>query len=280
MLRDSGQHLFALADFDKAVRFSYPDLARVYVAEAITYEKLRRTTDARDALNKALAANPAYEPAVQRLAILDGKQLPLLQIASATDQINTSTVTPAKHKLLAAQAPAASLLGGEAQAAAPEVTTAELDKKKFSDRVPVEVANAVPVSAPESEKILAVEDVPEDAPGQKAEEALADAAPTVVATAAAPTGETTADAGALTGWSVQLASAATEDAAWSTWKKMKSRHKALASKEPVVVRADLGKKGVFYRVRLVGFDNQDAASNACSRLKAKGVKCYISKIAS
>jgi Tfp pilus assembly protein PilF len=282
LLRDSGQHLFALADFDKAVRFSYPDLARVHVAESITYEKLRRTADARDALNKALAANPAYEPAVQRLAILDGKQLPRLQIASATDQMSTSTVTPAKQKLPVAQAPADLLLGSEANAAEPEGTAGELAKKKFSDRVPVEsnTAKAVPVSAPEIEKILAVEDVPEEAPSQMAETVREDAAPAEAATAVEPSSETTAEAVKLTGWSVQLASAATEDAAWSTWKKMKSRHKALAKKEPVVVRADLGTKGVFYRVRLVGFDDQNAASSACSRLKAKGVKCYISKAAS
>ncbi|MEI2806738.1 MAG: tetratricopeptide repeat protein [Albidovulum sp.] len=76
LLRDGGQHLFALADFDKALRFKYPDPARVYFAESLTFEKLRRTSDARDALNKAIAANPKYEPALQRLALLDGKQLP------------------------------------------------------------------------------------------------------------------------------------------------------------------------------------------------------------
>ena len=68
--------------------------------------------------------------------------------------------------------------------------------------------------------------------------------------------EAPAEAPKITGWSVQIASATTEDAAWSTWKKMKARNKALAGKEPVVVRADLGTKGVFYRVRLVGFDTQ------------------------
>ena len=84
----------------------------------------------------------------------------------------------------------------------------------------------------------------------------------------------------LTGWSVQLASAATEDAAWSTWKKMKARHKALAGKEPIVVRADLGTKGTFFRVRLIGFDSQGDASSECSKLKSKGVKCFISKASS
>ena len=58
LLRDGGQQLFALADFDKALRFNYPEPARVYFAQSLTFEKLRRTADARDALNKALAANP------------------------------------------------------------------------------------------------------------------------------------------------------------------------------------------------------------------------------
>ena len=38
LLRDGGQHLFALADFDKALRFNHPEPARVYFAEALTYE--------------------------------------------------------------------------------------------------------------------------------------------------------------------------------------------------------------------------------------------------
>lgn len=61
---------------------------------------------------------------------------------------------------------------------------------------------------------------------------------------------------------------------------MQARNKALASQKPVVVRADLGAKGVFYRVRLVGFDSQDDASRTCSKLKSRGVKCFISKAAS
>jgi cell division septation protein DedD len=47
-----------------------------------------------------------------------------------------------------------------------------------------------------------------------------------------------------------------------------------------VVRADLGAKGVFYRVRLVGFESQGDANRTCSKLKAKGVKCFISKASS
>ena len=261
LLRDGGQFLFALADFDKALRFDYPDPARVYVAQAVTFEKLQRMNEAREALNKALAANPGYEPALKRLAVLDGT--PEAATPAAADTMQTAAVTPADETLPAATAPAAHLLAeGEQVAAAPS-------GKLFTDRVPPEtpetrVASAsIPDAAPEQgqaqEKILAVEEVPEDQPAPQAGPAEAsDSA--VTAEAAAETGSETPSVDEpqaevnLTGWSVQIASATTEDAAWATWNKMKARNKVLASKKPVVVRADLGAKGVFYRVRLVGFE--------------------------
>ena len=281
LLRDGGQYLFALADFDKALRFNYPDQARVYVAESIAYEKLQRMTDAREALNKALAANPAYEPAVQRLAQLDGTAQPAPQ--AGTDTVQTATVTPASTTLPAAAEPSALLMGGEAQAA--EVTAGAAPSKKFTDRVP-QATRVAAVSTEEGagEKILAVEEVPPDQPAAAAAAAAA-AAPAeaetpeqeVASAEPAAATEPQEEAPAMTGWSVQLASATTEDAAWATWNKMKARNRALADKKPVVVRADLGAKGIFYRVRLVGFDTQSKASGACSKLKARGVKCYVSK---
>lgn len=270
LLRDSGQYLFALADFDKALRFSYPDPARVYVAEAATYEKLKRVADAREALNKALEAKPGYEPALQRLAALEGT--PATEVAG--DAIQTAVVTPASDGLPAAKAPSASLTGEESEAA-------QAGGKLFTDRVPeqqpVRVASAAPAVdvqpsiGASDEKVLAVEEVPDEA-------AAADATQTA-SIAPAPVAEP-APAKKVGGWSVQLASATTEDSAWSTWKKMQARNKALAGQEPVVVRADLGAKGVFYRVRLVGFESQGDANRACAKLKSKGVRCFISKAAS
>lgn len=279
LLRDQGQYLFALADFDKALSFNYPDPARVYVAQAATFEKLKRTADAQDALQKALQAKPGYEPALQRLAALEGTPA----AASSGDQIHTADTSPAADQLPAAKAPSADLMGGEAQAS--EVAPSS-SPKLYTDRVPqeqpVRVAAADPVddvqadSGAADEKVLAVEDVPADEAGT----APAPEETQTVSAEPTPPAEETAPQKKISGWSVQLASATTEDSAWSTWKKMQSRNKALASQQPVVVRADLGSKGVFYRVRLVGFDSQEDAGKACSRLKSKGVKCFISKAAS
>lgn len=283
LLRDQGQYLFALADFDKALSYDYPDPARVYVAQASTYEKLSRTADARDALQKALRARPGYEPALQRLAALDG--------ATATasgDEIQTADVSPASDHLPAARAPSAELMGGDTQAVeTPSGSSAKLYTDRVPQDQPVRVAAADPApeaqpgAAASEEKVLAVEDVP--AEGADASAAPAGDVATVAdgtQTASAAPAPDEAPVRKITGWSVQLASATTEDSAWSTWKKMQARNKALVAEQPVVVRADLGAKGVFYRVRLVGFDTQDDASRACARLKSRGVKCFISKASS
>ena len=257
------------------MRYDFPDPARLYLAEAATYEKLNRTADARASLNKALAAKPGYEPAQQRLAALDGAPV-TVQVG---DSIQTAEVSPASD-LPVAKAPSASLMGEESQAA-------ETAGKLYTDRVPQEqvrvasaepVADVQPTAAAPEEKVLAVEDVPDDGQVAAVAEPVADETHTA-SLDAAPADEP-APVKKITGWSVQLASATPEDSAWSTWKKMQARNKALASQEPVVVRADLGAKGVFYRVRLVGFESQGDANRTCSKLKAKGVKCFISKASS
>ena len=255
LLRDGGQYLFALADFDKALRFDYPDPARVYVAQSITYEKLQRTDDARDALKKALAANPGYEPALKRLAVLDG--VPQATAADGWRQHADG--------------------GGDARqrhAARRHRTRSPPDGRRIAAggcRAGVGQAHHRPRAAGSprgergghrsaqlgqaQEKILAVEDVPEDQAAPQAEQTEAPSLPQRQKPLRPQPAESESEPAAeapVTGWAVQIASASTEDAARATWNKMKARNKALASKTPVMVRADLGAKGVFYRVRLVG----------------------------
>ena len=279
LLRDSGQYLFALADFDKALRYEYPDPARVYVAEAMTYEKLQRNDDARDALTKALASNPSYEPAKRRLALLNGTGV----VASATggDQMQTAAITPASNTLPEATAPSAALTGDVSA----EVSPASSGGKLYTDRVPLtQLASATvpPAEAAGAEKVLAVETVPEDQPAAEtpAPEQTASLANDSAAAPAAVQDAVQPEQPKITGWAVQLASATSEDGAWALWKKMQAGKTVLKDKKAVVVRADLGSKGIFHRLRLVGYDNQNDATRACGKLKSGGVKCYVSKAAS
>jgi tetratricopeptide (TPR) repeat protein len=278
-LKDSGQFLFALSDYEKALRYNHPDQARVYYAEALTYENLKRNSDARKALELAVAANPNFEQAGQKLAALGGTA----PAAAAKDPILADAsgaiggkLTVRKPDLPEAVAPSSDMMADAAPTDPIEtatVTEGEVEPPaKIGDRIPVATAEAEAPAV--EEKIVAVETVDDVAPVAAAEE-VAVAEPV----AAEPEAEV-APAPAQTGWSVQVTSASTEDAAWSTWKKMQAKHRVLASQKPIVVKADLGAKGIFYRVRIAGFDDQSSAKSTCSKLKAGGVRCFVSKMSS
>lgn len=261
LLRDSGQYLFALADFGKALQYKYPEAAKVYYNQALTYEALQRPENMRQSLTLALAANPNYAPAKQKLAALDSGAPILTAVLQAKKP--GGTLVARKQALPEPQAPSANLLPDQASG---EIATASVTApekvKKIEDRVLPEEIETASVAKPVEEKIIAIEPVVEEAAAEAPAEEPADVAE---------------NQPVQKGWSVQIASAASEDAAWSTWKKMQQRHKVLRGKEPVVVKADLGTKGTFYRVRLIGFEAQNDAKSACSKLKSGGVKCYVSK---
>jgi tetratricopeptide (TPR) repeat protein len=283
-LKDSGQFLFALSDYEKALRYNHPDQARVYYAEALTYENLKRNSDARKALELAVAANPNFEQAGQRLAAFEG----IVPAAASRDPILADAsgaiggkLTVRKPDLPEAVAPSVEMMSEAAPTDPIEtatVTDGEVEPPaKIGDRIPVETAEIPATEAPAlEEKIVAVETVDDVVPAAASAPAAEEVAVAEPA-AAEPEAET---APAQTGWSVQVTSASTEDAAWSTWKKMQAKHRVLASQKPIVVKADLGAKGIFYRVRIAGFDDQSSAKSTCSKLKAGGVRCFVSKMSS
>lgn len=265
-LRESGQFLFALSDYEKAARYHYPNAAQVFYAEALTYESLKRPNEARKSLERAVAANPKFRQAIDRLATLQGSVMAKPSVVAA---VGGGQLTVRKPDLPKAVEPSAALLNeGESDPIVTSaVSTPESASKKIVDRVPVE-----------EEKIVAVEVVEDDdaaaspEPGERTIAEIAEPAADDVAEIEP------ASAPAMDGWSVQLASATSEDGAWSTWKKMKAKHRSLADSKPIVVKADLGTKGIVYRVRLAGFADQTAAKKSCTKLKSSGVSCYVSKL--
>jgi tetratricopeptide (TPR) repeat protein len=310
ILRDNGQYLFALSDFEKAIRFKHPQPHLAYYGEALTYEALHRLNDAQASLNKAVAANPSFEAARSKLAQLGA--LPAVADAAVEPQpelITASITSPEqlvrKETLPEAVKPPMQLVG---DLPVQMVTAVPVKPQKLiQDRLPAEdaaqVAVAEPVAdeqaaaqhadaipepneaktetkavdaKPEMEQIVAVEVLPEPAAQMKAEpepaeqpEAASEPAPDDLTTQSSDT--------PLTGWSVQLSSTREEKQAWGTWEKLKARHKALNEMKPLVVKADLGKKGIYYRLRLGGFDSKAEAQSACGKLKSRGLSCFVSK---
>ena len=279
-LRDSGQLLFALSDYERAIKYNHPEQARVYFAEAQTYDLLKRPADAKKYLKSSLAVDANFKPALEKMKSLgdvaeqeDQVSDPILT-SSSTANISGSTEI-VKPTLPKGVEPPAELMA-QAQETAAEPVFAE-NKKMFDDRVPtdeaanVETASITPVAAPIKDENVVLASVPK-LPAQTPKVVVA-----AVTKKQKPV-EVAAVTPAISGWVVQVASASTEDGAWTTWKNMQKRFKSLQDQNPTVVKADLGAKGTFYRVRFAGFTTQAEAKSSCGKLKSSGVSCFISKV--
>ncbi|MEM8855343.1 MAG: SPOR domain-containing protein, partial [Pseudomonadota bacterium] len=96
--------------------------------------------------------------------------------------------------------------------------------------------------------------------------------PTAAAAAPAPAATTSAGP-----WGVQLASQRTRADAQRSAAGLKSRYASiLGGAEPVIMEADLGTRGRFYRVRIATSTRQEAA-RLCTRLKSAGADCFIGR---
>jgi lipoprotein NlpI/cell division septation protein DedD len=292
VLRENGQYLFALSDFDKAILYNHPQMHLVRYGQALAYEMLKQPANAKASLMSALNSNPSYAPARVRLAAygvvapakpvvanVDADTLITASISQASDDqvMRKETLPPA------VKPPAELTSAGEYQTASAGETIIAVEKtaKVYTDRLPEEDSKDAqaarlsgneeePSAAQPVEKIVAIEALP-DEPTEKVEAAAAqpDESKEPEAAAEAPT---------LSGWSVQISSAVEEKLAWGTWEKLKAKHRMLNDQKAVVIKADLGKKGIYYRLRLSGFDEKEDAQDMCGKLKSRGISCFVSKL--
>lgn len=77
-------------------------------------------------------------------------------------------------------------------------------------------------------------------------------------------------------YQVQLSALRSEDAARSAWTRLQNTAPDLFSGANLdIQRADLGARGVFYRLRVGSFANRDAAKGFCADVKAAGKDCMV-----
>jgi len=97
------------------------------------------------------------------------------------------------------------------------------------------------------------------------------AAPPVATRAAPEVTESTSD-----GFMVQLSSQKSEAEAQSSFRSLQARFpNELNGLQPIIRRADLGSKGVFYRTMVGPFASVQEASQFCANYKAAGGQCVV-----
>jgi cell division septation protein DedD len=96
---------------------------------------------------------------------------------------------------------------------------------------------------------------------------------------AAPSPQPTRIASAPSGGSgylVQVSSQRSEADAQAAYRTLRSRYSSvLGDHQPVIRRADLGSRGVFYRAMVGPFGSREEAIQLCSNLKSAGGDCVV-----
>lgn len=72
---------------------------------------------------------------------------------------------------------------------------------------------------------------------------------------------------------VQLGAYRSEEEAKEAWGKARKKIADLADMQPAIVRADLGEKGIYYRLRTGGFADAATAKSFCVGLTSQGQAC-------
>ena len=109
---------------------------------------------------------------------------------------------------------------------------------------------------------------------QSSEPAAAPPAPARARIAAAPAAEATASTSS--GFVVQLSSQKSESEAQASFRSLQTKFpNELGSRQPIIRRADLGTKGVFYRTMVGPFASTQEANQFCSSYKAAGGQCMV-----
>lgn len=99
-----------------------------------------------------------------------------------------------------------------------------------------------------------------------------------MAVASATPGEAAAAPSSGGGYAVQLTSQRTEAEAQSAFRALRAKFpNQLAGRQPIVRRADLGPKGVYYRALVGPFASAEDAAGMCSSLKAAGGNCLVQR---
>jgi hypothetical protein len=99
--------------------------------------------------------------------------------------------------------------------------------------------------------------------------------PAAEPTDAPPPARAAAPAG---GYVVQLSAQRSEEEAQASFRALQTKYPAvLGSRQPLISRADLGDKGVFYRARVGPFPTIGEANQVCESLKSAGGHCIVQK---
>ncbi len=190
------------------------------------------------------------------------------QPAPADEEADQESAPPPSNPM--AQAPTQNT---PAAAAPKSVRTALPPPAELRPTTVAKTAEAPPTALTKTAPPKAVKVV--EAPPVAAEKS---APPPAETKAAPPPAEAAPAATTSGGYVLQIGAYKSEAEANGAWQAYQTKHATLLSGySSNVKRADLGPKGVWYRLRIGGFADKDVAVALCDRLKADSGACFLGK---
>jgi cell division septation protein DedD len=213
---------------------------------------------------------------------------PIVQAAKPAPPPVTPAPAKSASELLAAPTPAT--LAAPPPKPAPASKATPMPAKAAAAPPPksvaalIQQANSVPETPakpagppPAMKQSMAATPVPTGGPATGAPRQLggATATPAAPAKTAAPAPAKPASGGSYV---LQIGAYTSQADAETAWKAYKARHSALLSGySDDVQQADLGAKGTWYRLRIGGLSDKEAATALCDKLKADGGACILGR---
>ena len=78
-------------------------------------------------------------------------------------------------------------------------------------------------------------------------------------------------------WQVQLISSNNKASVEKSWTGLSKKYEVLSGVPYEIETADLGPKGVYYRLKAGAFENREGADKLCNDIKALGGTCFVKK---
>jgi len=157
-------------------------------------------------------------------------------------------------------------------ASAPPVSTADAEPAMPATRAPVAAPARTAAAAPSRNAPLSLspDASPAAPPAARPEPTRTASAPARIAPAAT--------SGAGGAYAVQLSSQRSEADAQAAFQSLQAQYPSqLSGRQPIIRRADLGAKGIYYRAMVGPFASSADASGFCQSLKTAGGSCLIQK---
>jgi cell division protein FtsN len=221
-------------------------------------------------------ASPAAAPSTPAAPPIDIE--PIDPVTVATTALNgagepadpadaaPATGTPAAASTADSDAPTGELRQGAEEPAAPAPPPEEDPAERL------EAALAEPTAPPEQAAAA------EQPPAEPAPPAAGDNAPVDLLSAAPAQQPVPPPAASGEGWVVQVSSQRSQSDAQASWNALKSRYASvLGNLDASIQSADLGEKGVYYRVRIGPWTDRAQAVEVCEALQAAGGDCFVGR---